>query len=98
MQIDFERTGGFMGRKVSINLNLQELPEEEAQTLRQLLEEVNFFGLTDELPEEPVPDGFTYTITVTTNKLTHTVHTTDMSVSPPLRALVDRLSTQAKSQ
>jgi hypothetical protein len=98
MQIDFERTGGFMGRKVSLNVNLQDLPQEEAQTLRQLLDEVNFFGLTDELPEEPVPDGFTYSITVTTDKLTHTIRTTDMSASPSLRDLVDHLSTQARSK
>ncbi len=98
MQIYFERTGGFVGRKVSLKLNLQDLPEEDAQTFRQLLDEVNFFGLTDQLPEEPVPDGFTYTITVTTNKLTHTIRTTDMSTSPPLRELVEHLSTRARSK
>jgi hypothetical protein len=98
MQINFERSGGIMGRKLVLTLNMKEIPAEEAENLRLLLADVNFFALADDLPDSPTPDGFSYAITVTTDKLTHTVHTTDMSTLPSLRALVQELSTRARNQ
>ncbi len=98
MQITFERSGGIMGRKLVMNVNVHEIPAEEAENLRLLLADANFFSLADDLPDSPIPDGFSYAITVTTDKLTHTVHTTDMGASLPLRALVQELSTRARTQ
>ena len=98
MWITFERSGGIMGRKMSLALDLANLPEDEAQSLRLLLDEMNFFALQDDLPTSPVPDGFSYAITVRTETVTHTVHTTDMSTSPSLRALIQDLSARARTQ
>jgi hypothetical protein len=98
MEITFERSGGIMGRKAILALNLDEIPAEEAEGLRLLLAEANFFSLADDLPTDPVPDGFLYTITVGTDKITHTIHATDMSASPSLRALIQDLSTRVRTK
>jgi len=52
MRILFEQTGGFMGRTVDLNLDLKDLPEDQAETLRQLLEQANFFGLEENLARQ----------------------------------------------
>lgn len=98
MQITFERSGGIMGRKLVMTIDLNEIPAEEAENLRLLLTDTNFFSLADNFPDSLIPDGFSYAITVTTDKLTHTVHTTDMGASLPLRALVQELSARARTQ
>lgn len=98
MQITFERSGGIMGRKLVMTIDLNEIPAEEAENLRLLLTDTNFFSLADNFPDSLIPDGFSYAITVTTDKLTHTVHTTDMGASLPLRALVQELSARARTR
>lgn len=86
-----------MGRKVSIDLDLDSLPPDQAETLRGLLDQTNFFSLTDSA-KPPVPDEFNYTIQVATQLMEHTVHTTDSSMDASLQALVNELSQQAKSR
>ncbi|HNK63119.1 MAG TPA: hypothetical protein PLE14_03665 [Anaerolineales bacterium] len=98
MLIHFERTGGFMGRKVSLSLNLNELPEEQASTLRTLVEEANFLSIDDTRPTaDPARDQFTYTVTIETDKIHHTIHTTDTSMPASLRPLIENLSGLART-
>ena len=98
MRISFERSGGFMGLKSSLTINLDELPENQAQTLRRLLDEANFFKLSENPPSESVPDGFQYIIIVETDKIVHTVHTIDTTAPDKLRPLLQELSQRARSQ
>ena len=95
--IHFERTGGLMGRKVSLTLDLDSLPSDQAVTLRGLLDQADFFSLTDS-PAPPVPDEFLYTLTVTTNTVTHTIRTSDSSASETLRPLVNELAQRARGK
>jgi len=91
-RIKFERTGGFAGIRVAADIDLDGLPREQADQLRELLDEVNF----DELPEklmkgDQVPDGFTYSITVESEKGEHTVTTSDTSAPAKMQPLLELL-------
>lgn len=98
MRIIFDRSGGFMGLKSSLTLNLDDLPLDQAETLRRLLDEANFFTLTENPPTRPNPDGLQYTITVETNTIQHTVHTGDTTAPDELRPLLQELSQRARLQ
>ena len=94
----YERTGGFMGRKVSLTLDLDFLPSDQAETLRGLLDTADFFSLTENPANPPVPDEFIYTLTVNTTLVTHTVRTSDTAMSETLRPLVEELAKQARDR
>lgn len=98
MRIIFDRSGGLMGLKSSLTLDLNELPLDQAETLRRFLDESHFFTLTENPPTRPNPDGFQYTITVETDTATHTVRTSDITAPDELRPLLQELSQRARSQ
>ena len=91
MKIIFERSGGFMGRTVSLSLNLDELPADQSGTLERLVDESDFFNLDDSQLKNHAPDQFLYTITVDTGKIQHTVHASDSSMLETLRPLLNDL-------
>lgn len=94
----FERTGGFMGRKISLTLDLDSLPSDQAETLRGLLETCDFFSLPASSPAPPAPDEFFYRITVQTKTITHTVEISDTGMEDSLRPLVEELGRLAKKK
>ncbi len=98
MKIIFERSGGLMGLKSGLTIDLHDLPAAEAEALRRLLDESNFFTLPENPPTHPTPDGFKYTITVETEIVKHTVHTSDTTMPEELRPLLQELSQRARSQ
>ena len=98
MRILFERTGGFMGRSISLTIELDDLPLDQAATLRRLVDEAHFVTLTETPPTRPAPDSFQYTITVETEKAKHTIHTSDTSAPEELRSLLQELSQRARPQ
>ena len=98
MRIIFERSGGIMGLKSSLTIKLDELPLDQAETLRRLLDESKFFTLTEKPPTRPNPDGFQYTITVEIDTAKRTVHTSDTSAPEELRPLLQELSRRARAQ
>ena len=97
-KIEFERSGGFMGRKVGLSLDLDNLPPNQAETINRLLDEADFFNLTEVPVKTPAPDSFTYTITVTTDTGKRTIHTTDTTAPDKLRALITDLSARARAR
>lgn len=97
MQILLERTGGFMGRKVSVNLNLDELPSDQAATLRRLVDESDFFALDDSPTKTTRPDEFLYTITITTGTIQHIVRASDSSTPESLRPLLKEILSHSKN-
>ena len=98
MRIRFEQTGGIMGRKISLDLDTSELPADEAETLRQVLDDTNFFALPENLVAHPVPDELQYLITVETDDVVHSVRAGDTTATSALRALIQILSQQARSR
>jgi len=98
MRIHFERTGGFMGRKLTIDLDSADLPEEEQESLRKILEEANFFDLPADLATQRVPDEYQYDITITTETITHSVRASDTASPPSLRALIQYMDLQSRKK
>ena len=97
-KILFERTGGFMGRKISLEVDLQDLPKDQAEALEELLNDADFFELPEDLTSQDIPDGFTYLITAESQRGEHSVRCGDASTPDDLRPLVDELSRRARMQ
>ena len=97
-KIFFERTGGFMGRKVSVSIDLDDLPDEQADLLDDLLDEADFFELPADLTRPAMPDAFTYNITISSDKGQHSVRVSDTMAPDDLRPLLEELSKQARMQ
>jgi len=97
-KILFERTGGFMGRKVSVTIDLDDLPEEQAEALDEMLDEADFFELPADLTKPAIPDAFTYNITVFSDNEQHSVRVSDATAPDNLRPLLEELSNQARMQ
>jgi hypothetical protein len=95
-KIFFERTGGFMGRKVSLTLELEDLPAEQVELLDELLDDADFFELPPDLTKPTMPDTFIYNITVSSEKRQHSVRVSDATAPDDLRPLLDELSKQAR--
>lgn len=87
-----------MGRIVSLELNLEDLPDTEAEALRLALEKTNFFSLPENLAMKPVPDEIQYSITVETEDIVHSVRTSDTSAPPALHSLIQELSQLARTR
>ena len=97
-KIYFERTGGFMGRKVSVTIDLDNLSDEQAGLLNDLLDEADFFDLPADMTQPAMPDAFTYNITISSEKRQHSVRVGDSTAPDDLRPLLDELSRQARMQ
>ena len=98
-RIKFERTGGFAGIRMAADLRPDDLPDEQVRTISELVEDLDF----DELPEKMIgdtnlPDQFTYTITVETDKWKRTVITGDTSAPEKMQELLQLLNRLARTQ
>jgi hypothetical protein len=91
IRIVFERSGGFMGRSVSLNLDLDELPPDQAATLKRLVDESDFFNLTEPPPKKPVADGFAYSLTIKNGKSERTFQLSETNIPQALRPLFENL-------
>jgi hypothetical protein len=101
MKIQFERSGGFMGLPLKTTLDTAALPDEEAQTLQQMLSEAQFFELppaAEDMPDDAPAgaDQMTYTVTVIDDQEAHTVCVTDMATPDTLRPLLRHLTLLAR--
>ena len=97
-KIFFERTGGFMGRKVSVTIDLDDLPAEQVELLDELLDDADFFELPPDLTKAAMPDSFTYNITVSSVERQHSVRVSDATAPDDLRPLLEELSKQARTR
>jgi hypothetical protein len=98
MKISYERTGGFAGMRVALDLDSQDLPASEAATLESLVKDADFFHLTEAISPKVMMDGFQYSITVEGNGQKRTIRAGDSAVPEALKPLLDNLSARAHSQ
>ncbi len=99
LQVQFVRTGGFAGIRLSCNLDSAELPENQAQELQELVEKADFFEMPDiQAPAASVPDSFEYRVTIFSGKQSRSVVVADPRVPKGLRPLVAFLVSLAKPQ
>lgn len=97
-RIKFERTGGFAGMRIATDLKLDDLSDDQAQTISELLDDLDFGELPEQMMnEEGMPDQFTYTITVETKKWEHTVVTGDVSAPEKMQELLQMLNRLART-
>ena len=98
-RIKFERTGGFAGIRFAADFELDDLPKDQAHQILDLLDEMDFDELPEQIPgTQQVADGFTYSITVVTEKRQQTVTTSDTSVPHKMEPLLEILTKIAKQQ
>jgi hypothetical protein len=88
----FKRCGGFIGTGMRLQLDLDQLPINNASDIVRLIEQAAFFDLPENLIIKFNPDEYQYTITVDMGVTSHTVRTNDTTMPASLRPLVDELS------
>ena len=98
-RIKFERTGGFAGIRLAADFEITDLPEDQARSLLELLDNLDFENLPEQMLDSmPIADGFTYSITIETKKSTHTVNAGESSVTEKLEPLLALLNQIARKQ
>lgn len=97
-KIKYERTGGFAGMRIAADIEPDELPEEQARTLLDLLDDMDFGELPEQLTNAAAADQFTYTVTVETKKWEHTVITGDSSAPEKMQELLELLNRLARKK
>ena len=94
--INFKRTGGAIGRELSIDFDLNNMPASESRRLHNMINESNFFEVPVVNDLQTGPDEYEYVITVVAGNSIHTVQVSDTSMPPSLRPLVEDLTEIAK--
>ena len=98
-RIKFERTGGFAGIRIAKDLKLDDLSDDQAHAISELLDDLDFGQLPEQMMnEEDMLDQFTYTITVETKKWEHTVVTGDVSAPEKMQELLQLLNRLARTR
>jgi hypothetical protein len=95
--INFRRTGGALGKELSADLDLGNIPGPAAQRLHGLLTTSNFFEIPDANTLMTGPDEYEYTITVIAGNSMRTLQITDTTLPESLRPLVEELTELAKA-
>jgi len=95
--INFRRTGGALGREMTMDFDLASMPASASQRLQSLLMESNFFEIPNVNNLMSGPDEYEYTISVVAGNSLHTVHVSDTSMPKSLRPLVEDLTELAKA-
>ena len=90
-KITFKRSGGFVGRGLRFELNLNNMPLSAVRNITRLVEEAEFFDLPENLIRNFQPDEYQYTITVDAGITNHTVRTNDSTMPTSLRPLIKEL-------
>jgi len=90
--ITFKRSGGFIGQGMRFQLDLKQLPPDDAHAIIRLIRQAEFFNLPENFIIKFNPDEYQYTITVDLGVISHTVRANDTTMPASLRPLVDELS------
>jgi hypothetical protein len=97
LQIQFERTGGFAGRRLTHSFSAESLPEEERSKLTQLIQEAHFFDLPPVMRGTGArADQFHYKISLKSDQGTHEIQLDEESMPEQLRPLVAYLQAAAR--
>jgi hypothetical protein len=98
-RIKFERTGGFAGMRIAADIEPDKLSDEQTQALLDVLDALDFPELPEHLmSDSPIPDEFTYTITVEADDWKHTVVTGDSSANEKMQELLQMLNRIARKR
>jgi hypothetical protein len=93
-RISFERSGGVVGKTLHHELDLEHLPEEEAEYLQRLIAEADFFNIPTSTVARSIPDEFHYQISVDNGSEKRTINFSETSMPDSLLPLVKELTMQ----
>ena len=97
MRISFERSGGFAGITMKTAVDEKDLAPGEAQKLRQLVEEADFFNSPGKImARSPQPDRFQYELRLEEGNRQHTVTMSEETLPEKLKPLIKWLKEKAK--
>ena len=97
MRISFERSGGFAGITMKTAVDEKDLAPDEAQKLRQLVEETDFFNLPEKVvSRSPQPDRFQYELRLEEKGRQNTVTVSEEAMPAKLKPLVKWLMEKAR--
>jgi hypothetical protein len=97
MRIEFTRSGGYAGMRLSRTFDTSQVPEDEARQLNQLVDAADFFSLPETL-QSGGADKFQYKISIERDGKTHTVQADERAASPPLASLIKKLEAAARAR
>lgn len=93
MNIEFVRSGGFAGMRLTANIDSKKLPQDQAAALYKLVEEASFFDLPAEMkPDTPGPDRFEYQVVINSKGKKNSITVSDAVIPDSLQPLVDYLT------
>jgi len=99
LKIDFKRSGGFAGMQLTTCVDVDELPEDERENVRAMVERVDL----DQVAQRPdagsgVPDRFVYELRIEHGDRTVDVCVGEAELPEDLKPLVRDLEKRAKSR
>jgi hypothetical protein len=97
MRIQFERTGGFAGIRLAVDLTEADLSENEWQTLQAAIQQAEFFQLPPKVTGGGQPDQFNYQVTVETDTHSHTVELGEGGIPDRVQPLIQQLNLLART-
>jgi hypothetical protein len=86
-----------MGKELTMDFDLNNMPASEAQRLHNMLNESKFFEIPVVEDLRASPDEYEYVITVVAGNSIHTIHLSDTSMPQSVRPLVEDLTEIAKT-
>lgn len=98
MKISFERSGGFAGNYLSIDIELDQLPATDAEILRILIQDADLFHFSASQTGTSMADGFIYKLSVEDDGEHCTVRIGERALPENLQPLVNDLSSRARIQ
>ena len=97
VNINYERSGGFRGNKISFSTDIDPLSSSEQEEINKLINNSDFFNMnSDTNSPHGSRDFYTYTITVESNGKNHTVSVNDFTMSDTLKPLIEFLDKKAR--
>jgi hypothetical protein len=98
MQIDFECTGGFANLRLKFKLHTDELPQEQANEIKALVDASGYFSIQPRDVASAAtgpPDVFHYKVALTDGHRKKALSCTDMSAPVELHPLLAKFRTLA---
>jgi hypothetical protein len=98
-KIKFERTGGFAGIRITADIELDDLAEDQKREIIELLDEMDFDKLHEKVAGKmPVPDEFVYSFIVEADKREYKVLAGESALPNNMQPLLEILTGIAKRQ
>lgn len=98
MRIEYLRSGGFAGLRLTTMVDTEQLLPDDASSLEKMVDDCDFFSLPEQIQSTPQgADRFEYRVTVTVETRSHTVTAGEAALPETFRPLIDYLTEYAKS-